>query len=117
MSDEPDIAGKRPAASTANRDEHPLSVLLFSWTRSKAFGRVFLAVLGGFCVVLAALEFVIHRHDGAVLDALPVFHGVFGFLSFGLAVVSGWPLGRLLRRPENFYGDGDSDGGEGGDDR
>ncbi|MBI1360996.1 MAG: hypothetical protein GC155_12020 [Alphaproteobacteria bacterium] len=86
-------------------DEHPLSVLLFSWMRSDLFDRMFLAGLGALCAVLAALELVIHRHDGGGIDSLPVFQGVFGFLAFALAVLSGWPLGRLMRRPENYYRD------------
>ena len=34
---------------------------------------------------------------------MPGFQGVFGFLAFGLAVLSGWPLGKMLRRPEDYY--------------
>ncbi len=91
--------------ASAKRASIRLSVLLFSWMRSDRFDRVFLAGLAALCAVLAALELVIHRHDGGGIEALPVFQGVFGFLAFALAVLSGWPLGRLMRRPENYYGD------------
>jgi hypothetical protein len=113
MSDEPN---KAPDDAPG---EHPLSVLLFSWMRSELFDRVFLAVLGGFCALLAALELVIRRHDGPAVDGLPVFYGVYGFLAFSIAVLSAWPLARLLRRPENYYSDDDVEDEEeaAGDDR
>jgi hypothetical protein len=94
--------------------EHPLSVLLFSWMRSKQFLRLFLIGLAVLCAVLAALDFVFHRHPKNPVEGLPGFFGVYGFLAFGLAVLSGWPLGKLLRRPEDYY---TRDEKEPGDDR
>jgi hypothetical protein len=95
---------ERPAPQLGEPDEHPLSVLLFSWMRTDFFLRLFLAVLAAVCAVLVALEFVIPgRPAVATIEGLPGFFGVFGFLAFGLAVLSGWPLGRLMRRPEDYY--------------
>jgi hypothetical protein len=112
MSDEADNKPGEP-------DEHPLSVLLFSWMRGERFDRAFLAGLGGLCALLAALELVVRRHDGPAVDGLPVFYGVFGFLAFSIAVLSAWPLARLLRRPENYYShdDVEDEEAEAGDDR
>jgi hypothetical protein len=96
--------------------EHPLSILLFSWMRSQVFFRAFMAVVAAAGVVLIALEFVlILRPDHVTLKTLPGFFGVFGFVAFGLAVLSGWPLGKLLRRPEDYY-EPEENSGEGGDD-
>lgn len=83
--------------------EHPLSVLLFSWMRSQAFARGLLIVLAIVCAGLAAMDFVLHRHAKSVIEGLPGFFGVYGFAAFALAVLSGWPLGKLLRRPEDYY--------------
>jgi hypothetical protein len=94
--------------------EHPLSILLFSWMRSALFFRLFMAVLAGVCALLVAIDVVFVRRSYDSLESLPGFFGVFGFLAFAFAVLSGWPLGKLLRRPEDYY---DTSSGEAGRDR
>jgi hypothetical protein len=97
--------------------EHPLSVLLFSWMRSKVFYRLFMGALLGAGVLLIAFEAVrLMESPRAYLSLhnLPGFFGIFGFLAFSFAVLSGWPLGKLLRRPEDYY---DTSSGEAGRDR
>ena len=94
--------------------EHPLSILLFSWMRSTLFFRVVTALLAAAGALLIALDAVLVRHSYTSIESLPGFFGVFGFLAFGLAVLSGWPLGRLMRRPETYYepDDGKEEGGD-----
>lgn len=94
--------------------EHPLSVLLFSWMRTKLFFRALMALLAALGAVLIALEVVLSSRPMTSIENVPGFFGVFGFLAFGLAVLSGWPLGKLLRRPEDYY---DTRSGEAGRDR
>lgn len=94
--------------------EHPLSVLLFSWMRSTLFFRVLMALLAALGVFLIAYEFVFLRRSYSGVENLPGFFGIFGFIAFGLAVLSGWPLGKLMRRPEDYY---DTTSGEAGNDR
>lgn len=94
--------------------EHPLSVFLFSWMRSKMFFRVLMALLGATGAVLIALEVVLSNRPIVSVQNIPGFFGVFGFVAFSLAVLSAWPLGKLLRRPEDYY---DTRSGEAGRDR
>ncbi|MFT3725400.1 MAG: hypothetical protein QM773_17665 [Hyphomonadaceae bacterium] len=94
--------------------EHPLSVFLFSWMRSKMFFRAVMALLAATGAVLIALEFLLSNRPIASVQNIPGFFGVFGFVAFSLAVLSGWPLGRLLRRQEDYY---DTRSGEAGRDR
>ncbi len=94
--------------------EHPLSVLLFSWMRGKLFFRICMAGLAALGAVLIALEFVLSHRPMTSVANMPGFFGLFGFLAFGIAVLSGWPLGKLLRRPEDYY---DTRSGEAGRDR
>jgi hypothetical protein len=94
--------------------EHPLSVLLFSWMRTKLFFRVAMALLAALGAVLIALEFVLSHRPMTSIENIPGFFGVFGFVAFAIAVLSGWPLGRLLRRPEDYY---ETRSGEAGRDR
>jgi hypothetical protein len=112
MSDVPEPQSEH--AGPGEPGEHPLSVLLFSWMRTKLFFRVLLIGLGVVGVGLIGLDvWMMHRPVKDVTSG-PGFYGVFGFLAFGLAVLSGWPLGRLLRRPETYY---DTRSGEVGRDR
>jgi len=96
--------------------EHPMSVLLFSWMRTKLFFRLLMGALAGLGVLLIAAEAVglIERPARIYgLEDLPGFFGMFGLLAFSFAVLSGWPLGRLLRRSEDYY---DTSSGEAGRD-
>ncbi len=94
--------------------EHPLSVLLFSWMRTVLFFRVAMALLAATGAVLIALEALASNRTITSVQSIPGFFGVFGFVAFALAVLSGWPLGRLMRRPEDYY---DTRSGEAGRDR
>lgn len=94
--------------------EHPLSVLLFSWMRGKLFFRIFMAVLAALGAVLIALEIALSQKSISSITNVPGFFGIFGFAAFAIAVLSGWPLGKLLRRPEDYY---DTRSGEAGRDR
>jgi hypothetical protein len=94
--------------------EHPLSVLLFSWMRGKLFFRILMALLAALGAVLIALEIVLSGKTVTSLANMPGFFGIVGFVGFGIAVLSGWPLGKLLRRPEDYY---DTRSGEAGRDR
>ena len=94
--------------------EHPLSVLLFSWMRGKLFFRLLMAGLSALGAVLIALEVVLSHRPVTSLMNMPGFFGIFGFLAFGIAVLSGWPFGKLMRRPEDYS---DTRSGEAGRDR
>jgi hypothetical protein len=83
--------------------EHPLSVLLFSWMRTRLFAKVFTWSMGAIGLGLIGLELWLAFHPIKDVTKAPGLQGVFGFLAFGIAVLSGWPLGRLLRRPEDYY--------------
>lgn len=94
--------------------EHPLSVLLFSWMRSAFFFRLFMAVVAAAGAVMIGFEIIFIQKSYTTIDSIPGFFGVFGFLAFSIAVLSGWPLGRAMRRREDYY---DTTSGEAGDDR
>jgi hypothetical protein len=104
----------KEASQLGEPGEHPLSVLLFSWMRSKLAFRIIMALLATLGAVLIALEAVLSNRPVTNILTVPGFYGIFGFLAFGIAVLSGWPLGKLLRRPEDYY---DTRSGEAGRDR
>jgi hypothetical protein len=108
------VSEERETPQLGEPGEHPLSVFLFSWMRSKLFFRVVMALLAATGAVLIALEVLLSNRPIVSVQNIPGFFGVFGFAAFSLAVLSGWPLGRLLRRPEDYY---DTRSGEAGRDR
>ena len=94
--------------------EHPLSILLFSWMRGKMFVRVFAIILGVIGIAAIGLEIWLAQKTIRDVTSVPGFYAVFGFIAFGAAVLSGWPLGKLLRRREDYY---ETRSGEAGRDR
>ena len=82
--------------------------------RSKLAFRIFMAVLAALGAVLIGLEVVFSHRPVTSIVTVPGFFGIFGFAAFAIAVLSGWPLGKLLRRPEDYY---ETRSGEAGRDR
>ncbi len=114
MSKDKQTEAPEKAPKLGEPGEHPLSVLLFSWMRGKLFFRVFMAGLAALGAVLIALEIVFSYKPVTSITNVPGFFGIFGFTAFAIAVLSGWPLGKLLRRREDYY---DTRSGEAGRDR
>lgn len=92
-----------PIPTSEMSDEHPLSLLLFAPLRGEGGRTIILWGLAGLCIALAILGFIVEPGHHFPLESVPLFYGVFGFLAFAGAVLSGWPLGKWLRRPEGFY--------------
>lgn len=78
---------------------------LFGWTEAKATPLIIFIVLGISGLALALVDLAHIRHDGFVIENTIGFYALAGFAAFAFAVLSGWPLGKALRRDENFYGD------------
>jgi len=115
MSDVEKSEVKDPApAPLGEFGEHPLSILLFSWMRGKMFLRVFAIILGVVGIAAIGLEIWLAQKTIRDVTSVPGFYAVFGFIAFGAAVLSGWPLGKLLRRREDYY---ETRSGEAGRDR
>ena len=77
-------------------------------------GFTLIEVLAALGAVLIGLEVVFSHRPVTSLVSVPGFFGIFGFVAFAIAVLSGWPLGKLLRRPEDYY---ETRSGEAGRDR
>lgn len=84
---------------------HPMARILFGWTTFPKIKSILLIVLTVLSILLIAVDFSGQRHPHNEAEALVGFYGIYGFISFAFAVLMGWPLGRLLRRDENYYED------------
>jgi hypothetical protein len=68
-------------------------------------GLVAVAVLLlGIDVASAAVGFI-HRHPHFGFEAWPGFHAVYGFVAYAAIVTSAKGLRRLVKRPEDYYGE------------
>lgn len=85
----------------------PIARILFGWVSYRHTGNIIFALLLVACAGLTIIDFFIDRHEYFGEAELLSFYGIYGFFAFGFVVLMGWPLGRLLRRDENFYGDGE----------
>ena len=55
------------------------------------------------CVLLVAADFVYDKHGHFGFEEWIGFHGLFGFVTFFLAVLAGKHLRRVLMRKEDYY--------------
>ncbi|MEO0465430.1 MAG: hypothetical protein AAF216_02715 [Pseudomonadota bacterium] len=117
MSEEPpierDTSGRfvKPEGQTAAVEEddamHPMAKLLFGWVEAKSTPGILLGAVLLLALGLIAADLLVDRHEYIEFANATGFFGFWGFGAFALAVISGWPLGRLLRRSEDYYGEGD----------
>lgn len=96
-----------PASPIAPDEMHPVSRLLFGWVSAKATPSIFLWGTVIIAMGLVVVDYVMNRHDYMDFANFNGFYAFWGFAAFSIAVLSGWPLGKLLRRGEDYYGEGD----------
>ena len=84
---------------------HPMAKILFGWTEYKNIGSLIFWALAVLSVLLIVVDVSIHRHEYFKFAESTGFYGLWGFGAFTFVVLMGWPLGHLLRRGENYYGD------------
>lgn len=97
-----------PVVPPSNDQMHPVSKLLFGWVeqpRTPLFLFVGVIIV---CAGLIGVDLVLNRHDYVHLAESSGFYAFWGFGAFAFAVLSGWPLGKLLRRDEDYYGEAET---------
>lgn len=89
---------------------HPLAKMMFGWVTAPQTGNYIFWGLAIFGALLLSADLFIDRHPENDVERYVGFYGFYGFCAFSFVVLMGWPLGRLLHRDENYYGDQDDDG-------
>lgn len=89
-------------------DMHPMSKLLFGWVGSSRTPLILLVLVIIICIALVLFDLTVNRHEYLEFANANGFYAIWGFAAFALAVLSGWPLGKLLRRDEDYYGEADT---------
>ena len=88
----------------SDHDMHPMSRLLFGWVSSPRTPMILLILTVVIAIGLVLIDFAVNRHEYLDFANANGFYAIWGFAAFALAVLSGWPLGKLLRRDEDYYG-------------
>ena len=96
------------APKPSDENMHPLSRLLFGWVSSSRTPLFLLILVILICVGLVVFDLAVNRHEYLDFANANGFYAIWGFAAFGRAVLSGWPLGRLLRRDEDYYGEAET---------
>ncbi|MEM6557268.1 MAG: hypothetical protein AAF642_15415 [Pseudomonadota bacterium] len=96
------------AAKPSDENMHPLSRLLFGWVSSSRTPLILLILVILICAGLVVFDLAVNRHEYLDFANANGFYAIWGFAAFGLAVLSGWPLGKLLRRDEDYYGEAET---------
>ena len=87
---------------------HPLAQFLFGWVEHPRTPLFLLGGVIGLSVILVLMDFIVHRHDYFGFAEFAAYYAFWGFAAFTLAVLSGWPLGALLRGDEDYYGEAET---------
>lgn len=96
-----------PTPIAADDTVHPMATLLFGWVDAKRTPTILLGVILLLSIVLVAADLSVLREAPVGMANLTGFFGAVGFLAVAIPVLAAWPLSRLLRRREDFYGEGD----------
>lgn len=90
-------------APVEDKDARNPGDLMFGWTSHPRAGFFVFIGVSALCAALFIADFLVHRHEYVHLAEFPAFYALFGFAAFAGVVLSGWPLRKLLGRPENYY--------------
>ncbi|KJS37535.1 MAG: hypothetical protein VR74_08335 [Hyphomonas sp. BRH_c22] len=82
-----------------------MAKILFGWTEARHIGAIIFWGIGLLSALLIVIDLFVNRHDYFSFANATGFYGLYGFAAFAFVVLMGWPLGNLLRRGENYYGD------------
>ncbi|MBO6687641.1 MAG: hypothetical protein JJ931_07930 [Henriciella sp.] len=87
-----------------------MSKLFFGWVESPRTPFLLLLIVVLISVGLIVADVFIDRHEYkyTAFAESTGFYAFWGFAAFAIAVLSGWPLGKLLRRDEDYYGEADT---------
>ena len=74
--------------------------------------KLVLRVFYGLCILLFALDFVIHRHVYHPWENLWGFYPIYGFVGCVVLVLIAKWMRTFLMRPEDYYDDGEEENDE-----
>ena len=102
------VKPEEEAPKPSDENMHSMSKLLFGWVGSPRTPLILLILVIVICIGLVVYDLTVNRHEYLDFANANGFYALWGFAAFALAVLSGWPLGKLLRRDEDYYGEAET---------
>ena len=85
-------------------DTWPKLGRMYSWVdKPGSADRIFYG-LAIFCGFLFLLDFTYEKHGHFAVENVPGFYGIFGFVGFTGLIFAATALRRIVKRPEDYYG-------------
>ena len=85
-----------------NESKHSLNTDKGFFDRPQAI-KWSLRLFYGVCIMLVAIDFIIHRHVETDIEKIPAFYVIYAFLACVIFVLIANQLRRLIMRDEDFY--------------
>lgn len=89
---------------TDNQSLTPLAKK-FLWADEPDRVQFAVLILAALSIVLFVIDLFYHRHAYFSFEQTSAFYAVTGFLAFTLIVLAAGQLRRLIKRPDDFYGE------------
>lgn len=86
-------------------DKFPELAKLFLWVDDRHKVEKVVIGLCIFCAVLFVIDLFYHRHAYFGFEGSRGFYAIAGFAAFAIIVLAAGQLRRLIKRPENYYGE------------
>ena len=83
---------------------NPVGSILFGWLDHRHSTRIIIGTLSVSCFVLLLVDFVYHRHGHFMIEEVPGFFALYGFLMFSLIILGATTLRYFVKRREDYYG-------------
>ncbi len=85
-------------------DTWPKLGRMYSWVdKPGSADRIFYG-LAIFCGFLFLLDFTYEKHGHFAVELVPGFYGIFGFIGFTGLIFAATALRKIVKRPEDYYG-------------
>ena len=85
-------------------NKSPVGFIFFKWLDYKHSSRIIIGILIVLCVGSVLSDFVYHRYGHFVIEEVPGFFAVYGFVMFSLIILGASILRFFLKRSEDYYG-------------
>ena len=82
----------------------PLGLIFFVWLDHKHSTKIIIGSLAVLCLGLFLADFVYHRHGHFMIEEVPGFFAIYGFIMFSLIILGATILRFFVKREEGYYG-------------
>lgn len=88
-----------------NPDTYPALGRMMMWVDKPGSATKIIYALVVVCILLGLADFTYHKHDHFEIERFPNFYGFYGFVMFTALILAAKLLRRVIKRPEDYYGD------------